>query len=132
MHKVNVEQVTLFELPLYKSRLVDETIFYRELCNQPLSNIETARAFVLKSLKLRGVVDESIPDSEVSKSIKDDLVLEMFELLFYGPDGVPEEIPLEENVTEKKKSTGTKSTGNSSSATQTSKSSDKKTLAAAQ
>lgn len=132
MHKVSVEQVTLFELPLYKSRLVDETIYYKELCKQPLSNIELARAFILKSLKLRGVIDEAVPDAEISRSIKDDLAVELFELLFHGPDGPPQEIPLEEEAATKKKSTGPKSTGDSSSITPTPKSSKQKTLVDAQ
>lgn len=131
MVKVVVDQVSVFDLPVYKSRLVDETIYYNELCQQPLTNTERARAFILKSLRLRGVIAESDSDTEVSKHIKDDLVLELFDLLFYGPDGKPEELPLEE-VTEKKKSTGVKSSGKSSSTTPASKSSAKRTLVAAQ
>ncbi len=132
MHKVIIDEVSVFELPLYRSLLVDEAIYWNELRNQGLTRVEQARAFVIKSLRLREVVPKEVSDSELSAKLTVSMITELWELLYYGPDGPPEEIPLEEEPTEKKKPTGEKSTGSSSSTTPTSKPSAKKTLAAAQ
>ena len=131
MHKVIIDEVSVFELPLYKSLLVDEAIYWNELRNQGLTRVEQARAFVIKSLRLREVVPKEVSDSELSAKLTVSMITELWELLYYGPDGPPEFIAAEEEETEKKKPTGEKSGLNSSSITPTSKSS-KKTLAAAQ
>lgn len=141
MHKVAVDQVTVFDLPLYHSPLVDEAIYWAELGRQSwsksnlkgLTNTEQARLFVIRSLRLRNVIEESVSDEDVSKNLTSALVQELFDLLYYGPSGPPEIIPLnEEEPTEKKKPTGENFTGSSSSTTPTPKPSTDKTLVAAQ
>ena len=131
MHKVAVDQVTVFDLPLYHSILVDEAIYWNELNKISLTSAEQARLFVIRSLRLRGVVDESLPDEEISRNLTADLTTKLWALLFYGPNGAPEVVELdEEDSAEKKKSTGKQSTGKSRSTTQGNQSS--KTLASAQ
>ena len=126
--KVDVGGVTLFDVPLYPSQLVDEAILWTALKqDKSISSLEAAKRYVIHSLRLRKVIEESVTDAELSALLSVDLTTELFELFFYGIQGKPEEIPLEEGATEKKKSTGVNSSGNSSSITPTLGSSPLKT-----
>mgnify|MGYP001791173890 FL=1 len=97
-----------------------------------ISSLEAAKRYVIHSLRLRKVIEESVTDAELSALLSVDLTTELFELFFYGIQGKPEETPLEENATEKKKSTGVNFSGNSSSTTPVSQPSGKKDLVVAQ
>lgn len=132
--KVEVDDATSFDVPLYPSQLVDEAILWAQLKkDRNIGTADAGKQYVIHSLRLRGVVDESVSDTDLSAQLTVDLTTKLFNLFFYGPSGEPEVIELdEEDVTAKKKLTGKKSSGSSSSTTPTSKSSTKKTLAAAQ
>lgn len=131
--KVQINGVTLFDVPIYPSQLVDEAILWASLRkDDSISSIAAAKRYVVHSLRLRDVVDDSVTDDQLSALLSVDLVTELFELFFYGIQGKPEEIPLEEENTEKKKSTGTNFSGKSSSTIPTSQPLEQKTLVAVQ
>ena len=132
MHRVSVDEVTLFDIPVYASRLIDEIIYGNQVVkNQKGKGVDESRKYVIFCLRHRGVVDDSFSDEDISKNMSLPLLLELFDLFWYGVNGKPEEWPLEEDG-EKKKSTGANSSGNSSSTTPTSQSSAQKTLVSAQ
>ncbi|MEO1390228.1 MAG: hypothetical protein AAFV85_23085 [Cyanobacteria bacterium J06634_6] len=131
--KVEVNGVTLFDVPLYPSQLVDEAILWTGLKkDSSVSSLEAAKRYVVHSLRLREVIGKEVTDEQLSALLSVDLVTELFELFFYGTQGKPEEIPLGDNATEKKKSTGASSSGSSNSTTPASQPSAKKTLVGAQ
>ena len=131
--KVDVNGVTLFDVPLYPSQLVDEAILWADLKKDTsVGSLESAKRYVMNALRLRKVVEESVTDAQLSALLSVDLTSELFELFFYGIKGKPEEVPLEEAATKKKKLTGAKSSGSSSSTTPVSQPSGKKDLVVAQ
>lgn len=130
--KVEIDDVTSFEVPLYPSQLVDEAILWAQLKKDKAPTVDAAKQYVVFALRHRRVIDDQVSDEDLSKNLTVDLVNRLFVLFFYGSAGQPEIVELEEEVTAKKKPTGTKSSGSSSSTTPTSKSSAQKTLAAAQ
>lgn len=131
--KVEVDDATIFEVPIYASQLVDDAVFWAELKKDTaISAVSAAKQYVIHGLRLRKLVDESVPDEMLSSQLTIDLTGALFDLFFYGKSGKSQASESEGQTAKKKTQTGGRSTGSSSSTTQTSNSSVQKTLVAAQ
>ncbi len=131
--KIEIDDATSFDVPIYPSQLVDEAVLWAELKkDHAISSVDAAKRYVMFSLKLRGLIDESVSESDVSAQLTVGLTTKLFNLFFYGAQGKPEIVELEEESAKKKTPTGEIYSGSSSSTTQGSNYSAKKTLDVAQ